>query len=74
MRSTCWTNESTGSPRFTCVISVVLNATVKVNQAAILLASPGQPRHQPKKRKEKKNQPPHQNVSIPKPNKCWEYL
>lgn len=31
----------------TCVINVVLNAMVKVNHAAILLASPGQPRHQP---------------------------
>lgn len=30
-------------------INVVLNAMVKVNQAAILLASPGQPRHQPSK-------------------------
>lgn len=30
----------------TCDINVVLNATVKVNQAAILAASPGQPRHQ----------------------------
>lgn len=33
----------------TCDINVVLNAMVKVNQAAILLASPGQPRHQPNK-------------------------
>lgn len=33
----------------TCDINVVLNAMVKVNQAAILLASPGQPRHQPSK-------------------------
>lgn len=31
----------------TCDINVVLNAMVKVNQAAILLVSPGQPRHQP---------------------------
>lgn len=30
----------------TCDINVVLNAMVKVNQAAILAASPGQPRHQ----------------------------
>lgn len=33
----------------TCDINVVLNAMVKVNQAAILVASPGQPRHQPSK-------------------------
>jgi len=32
---------------YTCDINVVLNAMVKVNQAAILVASPGQPRHQP---------------------------
>lgn len=40
----------------TCVINVVLNAMVKVNQAAILLVSPGQPRHQPTKQ---------QNLFIP---------
>lgn len=33
-------------PPHTWVINVVLNAMVKVNQAAILLTSPGQPRHQ----------------------------
>lgn len=47
--------EVSGPPRgcitilHTCDINVVLNAMVKVNQAAILLASPGQPRHQPSK-------------------------
>lgn len=43
--------RTTGGDAFillhTCAINVVLNAMVKVNQAAILLASPGQPRHQP---------------------------
>lgn len=41
----------------TCDINVVLNAMVKVNQAAILLASPGQPCHQPIKQ---------QHLPIPK--------
>lgn len=55
----CFSKGSRGSPRWrwdhggrglvllhTCGINVVLNAMVKVNQAAILAASPGQPRHQ----------------------------
>lgn len=47
--SPCWRRDHRGRCLIllhTCDINVVLNAMVKVNQAAILAASPGQPRHQ----------------------------